>query len=208
METAFYIVGTSLVLIALLISFIGMRKDGFPSAKALRRGLVFVAIVVLATTVLAVRASNHEAAEREHEENVKASATEEQQTLTDEDTGAGTTTTESGGGSAGSGSGSGASTGDAAAGEQVFTDQGCASCHTLKAAGATGQIGPDLDTALVGKDEKFIETSIVDPGAEVAKGYQDGIMPTDFGDKIPADQLSDLVAFLHESTAKGSKGSS
>ncbi len=204
METAFYIVGTALVLIALAISFIGMRSDGFPSPKGLRIGLAFVAIVVLATTVLAVRASKHEAAEREHAENVEASVNEEQQTLTNEDAGTGTTTTEAGGGNAGTGGGG---TGDAAAGAQVFSDQGCGGCHTLKAADATGQIGPDLDTALVGKDAKFIETSIVDPSAEIAKGYEDGTMPADFGDKIPPDQLSDLVAFLQQSTSQGSEGS-
>ncbi len=203
METAFYIVGSALVVIALVISFIGMRSDDFPSARGLRLGLTFVAIVVLAAAVLAVRASKHEASEREHSENVEASANEEQQTLTNEDAGTATTGTTTTGGSAGGGK---AAAGDAAAGKQVFVDQDCGSCHTLKEAGGTGQIGPDLDTALVGKDEEFIHTSIVDPSAEVAAGYQDGIMPTDFGDKIPADQLNDLVAFLHESTAKGSQG--
>ncbi len=211
METAFYIVGTALVLIALAVSFIGMRSDGFPSSKGLRIGLVFVAVVVFATTVLAVRASKHEASERD--ENAKAAANEEQQTLTNEDAGGATTETGggnegAGGGSAGSGGGKQGgggkpSSGDATAGKQVFADQGCGGCHTLKAAGSTGQIGPDLDTALVGKDEDFIRTSIVDPSADIAKGYQDGIMPTDFGDKIPADQLNDLIAFLQQSTGSG-----
>jgi mono/diheme cytochrome c family protein len=27
----------------------------------------------------------------------------------------------------------------------VFASAGCANCHTLKAAGATGSVGPDLD---------------------------------------------------------------
>ena len=31
------------------------------------------------------------------------------------------------------------------AGKAVFDNNGCASCHTLKAAGATGKVGPDLD---------------------------------------------------------------
>lgn len=30
-------------------------------------------------------------------------------------------------------------------GKKVFADAGCAGCHTLKAAGATGNIGPNLD---------------------------------------------------------------
>lgn len=206
METAFYIVGIALVLIALAISFIGMRSDAFPSARGLRLGVAFVAVVVVATAILAVRASKHEAGEREHEENVAASAAEEQQTLTNEDAG---TPSEGGSNSSGGsgGAGGGTAAGDATAGKQVFADQDCGGCHTLQAAGATGQIGPDLDTALVGKDEEFISTSIVDPSADIAAGYDDGIMPTDFGDKIDPDQLNDLVAFLHDSTAKGNKGS-
>src|SRR6478752_968005 len=35
--------------------------------------------------------------------------------------------------------------GDATAGKAVFTSAGCAGCHTLKAAGATGAVGPNLD---------------------------------------------------------------
>ena len=35
--------------------------------------------------------------------------------------------------------------GDPAAGKTVFTTKGCTACHTLKDAGATGTVGPDLD---------------------------------------------------------------
>ena len=35
--------------------------------------------------------------------------------------------------------------GDATAGKQVFASAGCTNCHTLKAAGATGTVGPNLD---------------------------------------------------------------
>jgi mono/diheme cytochrome c family protein len=30
-------------------------------------------------------------------------------------------------------------------GRQIFTSVGCSNCHTLAAAGARGQVGPDLD---------------------------------------------------------------
>jgi mono/diheme cytochrome c family protein len=43
-------------------------------------------------------------------------------------------------------SGSPAASGSqASAGAHVFVSAGCGSCHTLKAAGATGTIGPNLD---------------------------------------------------------------
>lgn len=35
--------------------------------------------------------------------------------------------------------------GDATAGKQVFASAGCAGCHTLKDAAATGNVGPNLD---------------------------------------------------------------
>ena len=37
--------------------------------------------------------------------------------------------------------------GDATAGKQVFETAGCEGCHTLKDAGATGTVGPNLDQA-------------------------------------------------------------
>jgi mono/diheme cytochrome c family protein len=37
--------------------------------------------------------------------------------------------------------------GDPASGKAVFTSAGCSACHTLKDAGATGTIGPNLDQA-------------------------------------------------------------
>lgn len=36
--------------------------------------------------------------------------------------------------------------GDATAGKQVFASSGCAGCHTLKDAAATGNVGPNLDS--------------------------------------------------------------
>ena len=35
--------------------------------------------------------------------------------------------------------------GDATAGKAVFASAGCGGCHTLKAAGSTGTVGPNLD---------------------------------------------------------------
>ena len=50
----------------------------------------------------------------------------------------------------------------------------CGGCHTLADAGTQGETGPDLDEVLTGKDEAFIEQSIVEPDAEIAQGFQDG----------------------------------
>jgi mono/diheme cytochrome c family protein len=103
-----------------------------------------------------------------------------------------TTTPESGGG----GGGGAAS----AAGKKAFTDNGCSSCHTLAAAGATGKIGPDLDklkTYAADADkplDDFIHESIVAPNDYVEKGYPKGVMPS-FA-SLPQETLDALVAFL------------
>ncbi len=83
-----------------------------------------------------------------------------------------------------------------ATGRTAFESNGCGSCHTLAAAGATGTTGPDLDEVLPGRSAAFIHQSIVDPDAVIAPGYSAGIMPTDFGGRIPRAQLAALVTFL------------
>ena len=91
----------------------------------------------------------------------------------------------------------------AAEGKQIFDEQGCSGCHTLKAAGATETVGPDLDEVLADKDPQFIEQSIVDPDAELAPGFAKGIMPDNFGDSLSPEQLDTLVKYLSQSTQGG-----
>jgi cytochrome c551/c552 len=98
--------------------------------------------------------------------------------------------------------------GDAAAGKAVFTSSGCATCHTFTPARSNGTIGPNLDTAPA-TDAKadgnmalaaFIQQSITDPNAYIAKGFTKGLMPTTFGTQLSAKQLKDLVAFILSGT--------
>jgi mono/diheme cytochrome c family protein len=89
-----------------------------------------------------------------------------------------------------------AAEGDAAAGKKAFTDSGCGGCHTFKAAGASGQVGPNLDEALKGKDAEFVKTSITDPNAQIASGFQPNVMPQNYGSQLTPKQIADLVAFL------------
>jgi mono/diheme cytochrome c family protein len=86
--------------------------------------------------------------------------------------------------------------GNPAAGKKVFADNGCSGCHTFKPAGANGTIGPNLDEALKGKDAEFIKTSITDPNAAIASGFQPNVMPQSYGSQLSSQQLNDLVAFL------------
>jgi cytochrome c oxidase subunit 2 len=87
-------------------------------------------------------------------------------------------------------------------GEKATSATACGACHKLADAGTAGGVGPDLDTALKGKDEAFIRTSIVDPSAEVAKGFSDGIMPATYGKLLSKPEVDALVKYLEEVAAK------
>lgn len=84
-----------------------------------------------------------------------------------------------------------------ATGAQVFTNDGCGSCHTFKAANSTGTTGPNLNEYLAPDDDKAgIEEMIVDPNAEIAEGYSANVMPQNYGQSIPKNELEQLVQFL------------
>jgi mono/diheme cytochrome c family protein len=81
--------------------------------------------------------------------------------------------------------------GDAAAGKTVFQTAGCVSCHTLKAAGATGTVGPNLDQAKP-PAELVVE--------RVTNGK--GVMPS-FKGQLTPKQIADVAAFVSSSAGKG-----
>jgi cytochrome c oxidase subunit II len=98
----------------------------------------------------------------------------------------------------GAGGGGGGEQAVGANGEEIFTSAGCVGCHTLKAAGATAKVGPDLGK-LENADAAFIRKSIVDPSAEIEKGFKDGVMPQNFGEQLSKEELDALVKYLLES---------
>ena len=110
-----------------------------------------------------------------------------------------------GGEAAGGGGGGGGGGGAAPDGKTIFASgasPACGSCHTLTDAGADATIGPNLDDALKGKDAAFIQESIENPGAEVTKGFQDGIMPTNYGDTLQPEEIKALTDYLVEVATK------
>jgi mono/diheme cytochrome c family protein len=78
--------------------------------------------------------------------------------------------------------------GDAAAGKTTFTKAGCTGCHTLKAAGATGTVGPNLDQV---KPDYRLATSRVTNGK--------GVMPS-FKGQLSDQEIANVAAFVVTST--------
>jgi mono/diheme cytochrome c family protein len=81
-----------------------------------------------------------------------------------------------------------AAQGDAAAGKAVFASAGCKSCHTLKAAGATGTVGPNLDELKPAYDAIVHQVEV-----------GGGPMPA-FKGTLSAKQIQDVSAFVFAST--------
>ena len=74
--------------------------------------------------------------------------------------------------------------GDTAAGKEVFASAGCGGCHTFSAAGASGNVGPNLDDASPSFDKVV---------SQVTNGG--GAMPS-FENDLTTQQIRDLAAFV------------
>ncbi|HET7009247.1 MAG TPA: cytochrome c oxidase subunit II [Anaerolineales bacterium] len=87
---------------------------------------------------------------------------------------------------------------------EIFTQFGCAACHTLAAAGSNGQVGPPLDGLAATaanrvpglSAEEYVRQSILEPGAHVVQPFANGLMPADFGQRLTDEQLDALIEFL------------
>jgi mono/diheme cytochrome c family protein len=75
-------------------------------------------------------------------------------------------------------------------GKQVFASAGCGSCHTLKAAGATGTVGPNLDAAK--PTETKAETQVTNGG---------GGMPP-FKGQLSAAEIKAVATFVSSNAGK------
>jgi mono/diheme cytochrome c family protein len=85
------------------------------------------------------------------------------------------------------GGGGGGAQGDATAGKAVFTSAGCSGCHTLKAAGATGTVGPNLDQ--LKPSFAVVQHQVINGG---------GAMPA-FKGQLSTKQIADVSAFVSQS---------
>jgi Cytochrome c. len=77
---------------------------------------------------------------------------------------------------------------------------GCGSCHTMKAAGTSGTIGPNLDKELTADPASATRESIVDPNKEIIPGYSANVMPTNYGTALTKPELDALVNYVYHST--------
>jgi mono/diheme cytochrome c family protein len=182
------IVAAVLVGFSLIVSIVVPRRSPDFPGRSLRVFLLIAALLIVGmlTAVATLGESHHFGAE-----GGAPGVTQESPTVSTTPSG-----TETSGGTTQE------AAGDPAAGKEIFTASAqppCASCHTLQEADASATVGPNLDEVLKGKDAAFIHQSIADPDAEIANGFQAGIMPKTYGQQLDEKQLADLVAFLEQS---------
>ena len=82
----------------------------------------------------------------------------------------------------------GASGGNAAAGKAVFASAGCGGCHTLAAAGTSGNVGPNLDEAHPSFDLVVERVTEGKPPMPSFKG------------QLSEQQIKDVAAYVSENT--------
>ena len=78
--------------------------------------------------------------------------------------------------------------GNPTAGKAIFQKAGCTSCHTLKDAGSTGTVGPNLDQA---KPDYRLATARVTLGKSV--------MPS-FKSQLSTQQIADVASYVVTAT--------
>lgn len=95
-------------------------------------------------------------------------------------------------------------TADTARAEQIALAYGCIGCHSLDPdqpmSGPTWYHVADRAVSRVPGESPalYLHESIVAPNAYIVPGYQAGIMPQDFGQRLSTQELADLIAYLLE----------
>ena len=162
------IVGGAFIVFALVSSFVlPARYPNFPGRHVgwyVAAGILFFVAMISAVIIFGV----------EKKETAKPGAV--MTTAAATTTGTATTTAPA------------AAQGDPVAGKAVFASAGCSACHTLKAAGATGTLGPNLDQLKPPYDRVLHQVEV-----------GGGPMPA-FKNTLSAKQIQDVAAFVVAST--------
>ncbi len=176
-----------LVGFSLIVSLVVPRsRPEFPG----RRIGLFVLVSALLVLAMLVSVEKLGAEEGENEEPAAAETQTGATETSPPPPPASTPTETSGSTDTGGSEGPGGGGGDAAKGKAVFASAGCATCHTLAAANATGTVGPNLD------DLKPSFDAVVQ---QVENGG--GGMPA-FKDQLGGGEIQDVAAFVVASTQR------
>jgi len=101
----------------------------------------------------------------------------------------------------------------ASEGKRVFTEDGCASCHSLADAKSASGIGPGLDdlsdtARRMGRRRgqspaQYVRAAIADPDESLTRDFNAGVMPTDFEKRLSPAEIDTLVKYLLSVSGEG-----
>jgi mono/diheme cytochrome c family protein len=77
---------------------------------------------------------------------------------------------------------------------EAIAKYGCQACHSVL--GTESAVGPSLADVGARLDVEPIRQSIIDPDAVIVEGFDKGMMPQDFADKMTVRELQMIVQFL------------
>ncbi|NOX62732.1 MAG: c-type cytochrome [Chloroflexi bacterium] len=90
------------------------------------------------------------------------------------------------------------------AGQQIAQAQGCLGCHTVDGSSLVGPTWLGLfgstrkltDGSQAIADRDYLYRAIVDPNVEVVDGFNPGIMPQDYGDRLSEDEIQAIIDYI------------
>lgn len=87
-------------------------------------------------------------------------------------------------------------TGDAlliSTGSNLATTNGCIGCHSVNGLDGTGPTWTGLAARV---DDEYLRRAILQPNADIAEGYTEGVMPVTYVDTLSAEDVDALVAYI------------
>lgn len=89
-------------------------------------------------------------------------------------------------------------------GARLVEQRGCTSCHTSDGRSSVGPTWKDLagsqvtltEGPAVTADDEYLRRSIVEPDAQVVKGFPKSVMPGGIAGNLTAGQIGDIVAYI------------
>jgi cytochrome c oxidase subunit II len=89
-------------------------------------------------------------------------------------------------------------------GKKLAARKGCAACHSPDGKSKAGPTWQGLfdrerelaDGNMVLADEAYLEESILDPNAKIAKGFSKGLMPKNYATKLKDEDIQALIVYI------------
>ncbi|OHC75631.1 MAG: hypothetical protein A3G18_00260 [Rhodospirillales bacterium RIFCSPLOWO2_12_FULL_58_28] len=78
--------------------------------------------------------------------------------------------------------------------DDIIAEFGCGACHIIGE--NAGDIGPDLSKVGARSDREYLRRSLLNPNADIAKGFEPDTMPADLGGKMYASEIEVVLDYL------------